>query len=366
MSVIKKSLFVYVILLFLGSSTWADSSKQTYQVLGIGSPGMDLLLPVEESFLETIPGGKGGSQHIDQENFRKVVKHARGCSTVSGEPLKIATGGSCANTIKGLASLGSSCALFGKVGRDEMGRRFLDKMVSLHITPLLIATDTPTAQVICLITPDHQRTFRYFPGASAEFSEKDLFPELFRGIDLVHIEGYALYNGTIVEESAKLAKKYGAKVSFDLACYEVVERFKERILKLLPEYVDVVFANEDEVVALLGVGPQEGCQKLSEMCSVAVTLIGKKGCWVGSGDKIFHCPTLPVTVVDTTGAGDLFAAGFLHGYLNRRPLEECAFNGNVTGSTVVQIQGAEIPHSKWMTVHETIRTPGRLAIKATP
>ena len=268
-----------------------------------------------------------------------------------GDPI-VTTGGSCANTIKGLASLGQRSALAGKMGRDPMGKLFLEKFEKYGVVPLIVYSDTPTAQVASLITPDHQRTFRCFPGAGNEFTEEDLIPELFQGVRLVHIEGYAFYNQSLAERSMQMAKEAGALVSLDLGSFELVKKFKGKLLELIPAYVDIIFANEDETRVLTGLGPEEGCDLLRQMCQATVILIGKDGCWIGSPDEKCLCPAIAANVIDTTGAGDLFASGFLHGFLEGCTLKECGRYGNLTGGTVVQYKGAEIPDHKWTELKE--------------
>lgn len=313
------------------------------EVLGIGAPMIDLILHVDDAFLdEHIPGNKGGGCRPGWERFSKILEEAPG-----GGPF-LATGGSCSNTIKGLASLGISTSLFGKRGNDAMGEFFVSKITPLGIHPHLIVSDTPTAQVMCLVTPDKNRTFVVFPGAGDEVSSEDLSDHYFDGIRHLHIDGYMLYTGPIVEEAMQRAKAQGATISFDLATYHVVNRFHDRIVSLLEKYVDIVFANRDEAQALVGAVDEEACQRMLTYCPTVVILAGPDGCITGSQQEgIVKEPTTKVSVVDTTGAGDLFASGFLFGFLTGQPLQQCARLGNLLGTTVVTVDGAEIPPEKW-------------------
>jgi len=322
-------------------------SAQEYNVLGIGAPAMDILIPVEEEFLQTIPGEKGGSAPVDWIDFSRILQYG-----LSKEPF-IASGGSAANTIKGLANFRQKSAFFGKVGKDHMGSHFTSKMNSFGVIPILIESDTPTTQVAGLITPDGQRTFRYFLGASNELTELDLTPELFEGTKLVHLEVYSLYNGHLVEKAMRLAKEAGAMVSIDLGSFEVVKHFKSQLLHLISNYVDIVFSNEDEIYALTGLDPENGGIVLKELCKIAVVKMGKHGCWVMSGDEKIYSPSVPAKIVkDTTGAGDHFASGFLHGLLEGKDLSVCAYYGNLTGSAAVEVYGAEIPEEKWVELRQ--------------
>lgn len=341
----KKILFIFQFTVLMVTHSFILA--QDYTVLGIGAPAMDILMSVDEEFLKTIPGEKGGSLQVDWETFSRIMEYGR------SQEVFIASGGSAGNTIKGLASLGQKAAFFGKTGSDEMGKEYLSRMSSFGVIPLLIETHTPITQVAGLITPDGERTFRYFLGASQELTAEDLTPELFQNVSLVHIEVYALYNGNLVEKAMQLAKEAHALVSIDLGSFEVVRQFKERLLDLIVNYVDIVFSNEDEIRALTGLNPEEGGEFLKEICPIAIVKMGKEGCFVMSGETKFHSPAIPAKIVrDTTGAGDHFASGFLHGFLEERPLEECAYYGNLTGSAAVEVYGAEIPESKWEELRE--------------
>ncbi len=335
------------LIVFLQASLFifASLTARPYQVLGIGAPCMDILMKVDPDFIELL-GNKGGSQQTGWKYFEDILSQAKKRKQI------ITTGGSCSNTIKGLQNYKHPCAFFGKMGRDEMGRRYLKGLINEDITSLCIQSDAPTQLCACLITPDGDRTMRCFPGAANDLTVEDLSPELFMDVDLVHIEGYMLYvkDKHFLGEAMRMAKQAGTCLSLDLSSFELVKIQRDRILDLLKKYVDIVFANADEIHALLGLDPLSGCHVLKGICNIAVVMIGKDGCLVGSGDKVIHCPASPANVIDTTGAGDLFASGFLHGYLQGASLEESAHVGNRTGAAVCEVIGAEIPKEKWMSL----------------
>lgn len=319
-----------------------------HEVLGVGAPLLDHLLQVDEAYLETVPGEKHGMETVE---YPAMVQIIEGSHTV---PKQIA-GGSCANAIKGLASLGQKCAMTGKIGKDAIGEKVHRDLLDQGITPLLHYSSTPTGHVTCLITPDGKRTCRAYLGASQEMGPDDLKADHFSPTKLVHIEGYTLLCSGLTHRAMELAKEAGAKISFDLGSFEIVESYRNLVMDLVSEYVDILFANEDETLALTGEDPQDGCEILKTLTEVAVVMIGKKGCWVGHGSETFHVPGYPIDQpIDTTGAGDLFASGFLHGYLEGRPLAECAKYGALTGNAVVQVVGAEIPESMWADIKQKI------------
>lgn len=319
-----------------------------FHVIGVGSPCMDVLVNVEDSFIQSL-GNKGGSQQVDLETIHAIIDQTKWHTT------RIVAGGSCANAIKGLAGFGHPCAFLGKIGDDDFGRQFVKNLKRWNIIPLISqSADSGTQVCLCLITADGERTMRCYPGASADVSSEELHSETFKNISLVHFEGYSLYgkDKNYVPKAMQLAKEHHALVSLDLSSFELVKIFKEKIEELLTNYVDIVFANADEVKALTGLDPYEGCVKLKEICPIAVVMMGKNGCYVGSGDNIIHSSAYPIHVLDSTGAGDLFASGFLHGILKKCPLEECARLGNKAGASVCETVGAEIPLHKWRDLRE--------------
>lgn len=311
-----------------------------YEIFGVGSPILDYVLHVDEDFLKQIPGKKGGMEPIDYQTLQSIIKK-------TGKTPLVIPGGSSANTIKGLAHLGFACALFGVIGSDKAAHEYMSFIRTTGITPLFQTSKLSTSQVLALITPDGERTLRSFLGASQDFQLSAMTPELFKDVKLVHIEGYSLLQGTLPEKTMKLAKEAGAKISFDLASFELVEQFKERILFLLSRFVDIAFANDEEIFTLTGVGGQKGCQYLKDLSEIAIVKKDKEGCWVGHSNALIYQPALEIQVIDSTGAGDLFASGFLAAYLKGKTLEECAAAGNLVGAAAVGISGTEISQENW-------------------
>lgn len=323
--------------------------QQSYDVLGLGDACIDLLIPVTDDFLlSQVAGEKGGAQSIDFDGLNKIVEE-------SGLEPQIVPGGSCANAIKGLANLGVKCAFLTKIGPDPLGYHYKDYLHQIGVTPLFLMGHRPTARVLCLITPDGQRTMRFFAGSSCEMSERHVHKEYVQGIKIVHMEAYSLRNSHSIERAAKLAKEADALVSFDLSSFEIIHQFHSRITDLLDNYVDILFANEDEAKALTGLGPYEACLELQKKGLIAVILMGKQGCLVGHRGKILHSPAFSVNAIDTTGAGDLFASGFLYGHLHGWPLEKSAKLGNFLGGAVTEVTGGELPPHVWDRVREKIK-----------
>lgn len=325
-------------------------SNLSTDILGVGAPILDHLFFVSEAYLEQIPGQKYGMELVSYEEMATLIEK-------SGSTPKHIVGGSCANAMRGLSSLGWQCALAGKVGKDAVGKKVVEDLNNFHITPLFSLSEIPTSHVACLISSQGKRTCRCYLGASKEMGPSDLKPEFFQKVKLVHIEGYSLLTPGLTEQAMKYAKEAKALISFDMGSFEMVQDHRQELLHLIPKFVDILFANEDEARMMAGndeKNPKEICKSLQELCPVAIVMIGNKGCWVGNQGKVFHTPASVVETIDTTGAGDLFASGFLHGYLKNKTLQECARYGTITGAAAVQVIGAEIPAEKWPFIYTQI------------
>ncbi|MCB1135345.1 MAG: adenosine kinase, partial [Chlamydiia bacterium] len=246
----------------------------------------------------------------------------------------------------------------GKIGTDAHGAFFLDSLARLGIGTHFAQSATPTAQVACLITPDGERTMRTFLGSVPEMTGADVAQGLFEGTRLALIEGYTLPNDRLTHQSMLYARDAGTKIAFSLASFEIVEAFKDVIHSLIEEHVSIVFANEAEAHALHGLSPRYCCQELSRHCEIAVVSEGAQGCYVAWEGQVAHCPALPVKAVDCTGAGDLFAAGFLHGWLQGLDPETCGRIGCILGAAIVQVPGAILPEEQWPRIREELGVVG--------
>ncbi len=314
---------------------------KSHEVLGLGAPIMDLILKVSDEFLATVPGELHGMEPVEYEVQQDIIKR-------SGHVAVPVPGGSASNMLRGLARFGHPCAVVGTVGTDLKGEGYLTGLKDAGVDGWLFETDTPTSIVLSLVNPQGQRTMRSYFGASNELTAEDLTPELFKGVKILHIEGYAFYNKEPTIRAMELAKEAGVKVSLDLSAFEVVRAFKEEMIEALRNTVDIVFANEDEALEVTGLHGDEACSAMGEMVETNVVMMGRRGCWARRGDsQVYHPAFVVERPVDTTGAGDLFASGFLHGTLDGACLDECCRIACLAGATVVQVLGAVIPSSLW-------------------
>jgi sugar/nucleoside kinase (ribokinase family) len=259
----------------------------------------------------------------------------------------LAPGGSVANTVDGLAHLGSETAFIGKVGNDELGQKYNDGMVTVGAKPLLFKSETSTGVAMALVTPDSERTFGTYLGAAIELSPEDISIELFRNYDIAYIEGYLVQNHDLVRKAAEMARKAGLTIAIDLASFNVVEDNIDFLKEIASEYVDIIFANEDEAKAFTGLEPEEAVHEFAKICDIAVVKVGKKGSLIRSNNEFLKVGVIDTTCNDTTGAGDLYAAGFLYGLLQNMSLSKCGEIASIVAGKVITVYGARMNESMW-------------------
>lgn len=312
------------------------------KVLGIGNALVDLLISLQNDDLLAELNLPKGSMTLVDENTKENI--ARLSSSLKKE---MASGGSAANTIHGLARLGIETAFIGKIGQDEIGDFFHNDLVKSGIEPLLYKSTNASGLASAMISLDGERTFGTFLGAAVELSGTDLKPEHFKGYQILHVEGYLVQNHDLLENIMKQASAAGLMVSLDLASYNVVEANLDFLKKIAEKYVDIIFANEEEAKAFTGKEPAEALDEIAKISNIAVVKIGKKGSLVKTGDSIFEIPPIVVKAIDTTGAGDLYASGFIYGLINGLPLNKAGQIGSILGATVIEKIGAKIPDHSW-------------------
>ena len=320
------------------------------KVLGIGNALLDVLIPIEnETILERFALPKGASTLVEHETYLKILQEV--------EPfiVKKVTGGSAANTIHGVAGLGLKTGFIGKVGNDFYGDFMEDEMKRCGITPCLQRGEHATGMAITFVTPDSERTFAVYLGAALELNAADLSLDMFRGYDIFHIEGYLIQNYDLMRRAMQLAREAGARVSLDLATYTMVEWHRDFLDEMVEKYVDIIFANEEESFAFTGKEPKEALAELSRRCNISVVKIGKKGSLVQYEDVVIHENACEVQPVDTTGAGDLYASGFLYGMATEADIRVSARIGALLAFYVIQSLGAKIAEQDWKTIHEKVR-----------
>jgi sugar/nucleoside kinase (ribokinase family) len=321
------------------------------KVLGLGNALVDIMTQLDhDEYLNAFDLPKGSMILVDGARSEKIYDETMHLQKT------VRSGGSAANTIHGLANLGVETGFIGKIGTDEMGKVFYDDMAAAGINAHLSQSDTPTGRAIALISPDSERTFGTYLGAAIELNHNDLIPELFSQYEIFHIEGYIVQNHSLLEKALKMAREKEMMISLDLASYNVVEANRDFLEEMLRKYVDIVFANEEEARSLTGKEPAEALEEMMGMCEIAVVKIGKEGSLVKNGNSKFEIGIFPVKSLDTTGAGDLYASGFLYGLVNGYDLAKCGRIGAILAGKVIENIGPKIDEEGWLVVRKMIQS----------
>jgi sugar/nucleoside kinase (ribokinase family) len=256
--------------------------------------------------------------------------------------------------MSGLAQLGVEAGFLSKIGKDEVGSFFEKQMTETHVKPQMLKSNTPSGRVQALVTSDGERTFATCLGAAAEMCADDIKPELFESWDIFYVEGYLVANPTMLDKALETAKKAGLKIAIDLASYNVVEESRDYFMQLIENYVDYVFANEKEAFALTGMEPLQALDFLASHCDIAVVKVGAKGAYIKRGNEMVIVPPMKANVIDTNGAGDMWAAGFLAGLVKGESLTKCGQMGGIVAANVIEVLGTKMDDARWDKIHKAI------------
>lgn len=315
--------------------------KDNCQLLGISNAIVDILAHVDTGFIEDIGAAVGAMNLIDEQQAREIYEKMGPATEMSG--------GSVANTIAGFANLGGDAAYIGHVRNDQLGEIFNHDMRSLGVGIRLAPADdgAPTARSYILITPDGQRTMNTYLGSCAELSKSDITVDTVGKPGVILLEGYVwdIEEGpALAAEAMRLGREQGAKVALSLSDALCVQRHRAEFETAIRGGVDIVIADENEIVELLEASDFDDLQRrLPEFECLFVMTRSEKGSVIVSGDERIEQPATPVEkVVDSTGAGDAYCAGFLYGWTQSWSLAECARLGTYCATRVIQQVGARI------------------------
>lgn len=312
------------------------------KILGIGNALVDVLMEVEDDrLLNTFNLPKGSMQLIDHQKAKFIDNQTANLKKT------ITTGGSAANTIHGIARLGTATGFIGKVGKDSKGHLFYKDMKDSGTHPLLIESESMSGFALTFVSKDGERTFATYLGAASELTPDDISEHLFDGYTIFHIEGYLVQNHELIHKAVALAKAKGLTVSLDLASYNIVNENYDFLHELVEKYVDIVFANEEEAKAFTGEEPEKALGKIAEVCDIAIVKVGPKGSFIKKGEQMHLIQPYQANCRDTTGAGDIYASGFLHGYINNYPLARCGKLGSYLSSEIIQVIGPKFSDKQW-------------------
>lgn len=320
-------------------------AKPTFELIGVGNPIMDLLAHVDDAFLKQhVAGEKGGMVLVDDEDIVALLRHL-------GDRIAMMPGGSAANTTLGATKLGLKTTFLGKIGGDITAEHYYENFVGAGGNGSRFKRAAlPNGRCLSLVTPDGQRTMRTHLGAAMTLRPEEITLADFKGCRHAHIEGYLLFNPALAQKVVDTARAAGCTISLDLASFEVVNVAREWIFDQLRIGLEVVIGNEDEAKALFQREDsyENYARELAQFGGIAAVKMGKDGAWVAQSTDLHRIfPVSVERVVDTTGAGDAWAAGFLYGYLRGKSLALAGAIGSRMGAETVQHLGASIPDIHW-------------------
>ena len=319
------------------------------KILGIGNALVDILMKMnDDSLLKRFSLPKGTKQLVDKEFSNRVLKDTENLERIA------TSGGSAANTICGLGNLDINTGFIGKVCDDGFGKLFGLDLEKNNVTPHLLIDKTETGRAIALVSKDGERTFATYLGAAIKLEPKDILPSIFRKYDIVHVEGYLVQNHQLMESILSTAKENGLIVSLDLASFNIVQENLSFLNKMVKNYVDILFANEAEARTFTDMEPEESIHKIAKMCDIAIVKLGPQGSLVKQNETLFKIPQIKAKPIDTTGAGDLYASGFLYGIANDLSLDKAGKAGTIMATQIIKIMGAKIPDEKWDNIKREI------------
>lgn len=322
------------------------------KIIGIGNALVDILYSLpDEHLLSEIHLKKDAMTLINERWELEIEKMTQNIKK------RKASGGSIGNTMLALARLGREPGFIGRIGNDEMGNFFETKLREAGVHPNLIRGREMTGIAHTFVTPGGSRTFGTMLGAAYYLGPNDIKAEMFEGYDMLHIEGYLVQSQELIEAICQKAKQAGLILSLDLSSFNVVSKNRTYFHHLISDYIDIVFANEGEARAFTGsFDSQEQLRHIAHLCEIAVVKLGEHGSIAMiEGGRIYKCQAYHVDhVVDTTAAGDYFAAGFLHALTRGHRLEKCLHAGTVLATEAVQVIGSELSPAAWNRIKSSI------------
>jgi fructokinase len=307
------------------------------KILGIGNAIVDVLCKVDDDFLVKNSLTKSTMKLIDKDEFKTLLSLINIEETVSG--------GSVANSIVGLSQLGNNVGFIGKISEDSLGQKYEDGLKKEKVNYLYNKKKEPipTGSCLILITPDSERTMCTYLGTAGKINDQDIDESIIKNSEITFLEGY-LWDEGEPKKAFDKAIKYSNKVAMSLSDLFCVERHKEHFLELAKNKLDIIFANEQEITSLIDANSFEEIVTFSKQIKKNVIITrGDKGALSILNNELIECEAQKnLNIKDLTGAGDLFAAGYLHGIINNLSIKECLIKGTELSSKIIQKIGARI------------------------
>jgi len=314
---------------------------KAYEVIGISHPLVDVCCSVSFDFLEGCGLTKGHFHLVDAARFKEIHDN------LDKSSIKIELGGSVSNTLNNLNLLGISVGEFGKVGKDRYGDVLVDDKKEKDIGNFLSRHEFPTGTVLNLITPDFERTFAVCIGAASQLTENDIDEDVIKQANVLHTTGYEFESPSVrkaIMKAAKIAKQNNVLISMDLGDPGVIQRNFIALKAFVDEYVDILFANEEEAEEYTGKMPMDAAVSLGKNLDYAIVKIGEKGSyiWVAHSGTLVKIEAVKAKAVDTTGAGDMYSAGILYGIIRGLTIERSGKIASYAAAKVVETIGARL------------------------
>lgn len=326
-----------------------------YDLLGIGNALVDIEVQVEDNFIKKLSLTKGGMTLASSDSQSQILK------SLKGYPTKTSSGGSAANTVHGLSVLGGKSYYIGRVASDAYGHHYTEDMTNCGVGfPGPGAETEGTGSCVIMVTPDTERTMHTHLGISSALHPDNVDPSIVKNSRMVYIEGY-LWTGDETRRAAlkltEIAKKAGIPVAFTLSDAFIANNFKSELIDFIRWKVDILFCNEVEGLALMDTDdPDTAFTLLQSLSDTVFFTRGKSGAWAATTSQpITHAAAFPVKAVDTTGAGDLFAAGAIYGLLKKHSLKESSIIGSYCAAQVVTHLGGRLPISTHTDAHKILK-----------
>lgn len=313
--------------------------SKKYHVSSVCNALMDIVIDAEDKDLQTLEMTKGIMHLVDQEKQNALLQH------FADKNKTVELGGSSMNAIRTLSQLGKKTFFAGMVSEDNYGSQIKERLSTVGIDSAIANGEGGTGTCVILVTPDGERTMNTHLGASRLYSESIIPHDKIAESEVFHFCGYQWDTNDQkagIKSAIETAKKAGTKVSFDIADPFVVNLHKDDFIDVIKNDVDIVFANEEEAKILLGKTVEETAKFIADTGAIAVIKLGAKGAMIRSGEEVYMVEPVTTQVVDTTAAGDMFAAGFLHGYTSQKSLGDCGVIAASMASDVISRYGATV------------------------
>lgn len=311
-------------------------------ILGLGNALVDVLLRIDSDEVLPQVGIEKGAMDMISEEQMIAIRTTQERFEKSQTP-----GGSACNSMRALSHLGARAGFIGKIGSDDTGAYYKEAVDKAGVSPYFIHTDGISGSCTVLISPDGERTMGTFLGPAATIHPDEITDEVLAAYDYLYIEGYLIVNEPLMRSIMKRARQLGLKVALDLSNFNIVNAFKGMLEELIPTYVNILFSNESEAEAFTGLPAEEAVRALAKQVDIAIVTLGKEGALIAQKEQVVHVAAEGGKPIDTTGAGDHFAAGVLYGQTQDATLEQSARIGSLLSGYVIDVIGPEIPAIHW-------------------